>query len=82
MIGVTYNAKFSRLDAATGTNGRVTFAYNGGGNTDTDVEPSDATAAPSVTANPEFEPKRSNIKASTKSTSNTTDEKILGRRRK
>jgi hypothetical protein len=30
----------SKVYAATGTNGRVTFSYNGGGNTDTDVEPS------------------------------------------
>jgi hypothetical protein len=30
----------SKVYAATGTNGRVNFAYNGGGDTDTDVEPS------------------------------------------
>jgi hypothetical protein len=33
----------SKVYAATGTNGRVTFAYNGGGNTDTDVEVDPAT---------------------------------------
>lgn len=35
----------SKVYAATGTNGRVNFSYNGGGNTDTDVEPSAEPAA-------------------------------------
>jgi hypothetical protein len=34
----------SKVYAATGTNGRVNFAYNGGGNTDTDVETSNEPA--------------------------------------
>jgi hypothetical protein len=38
----------SKVYAATGTNGRVTFSYNGGGNTDTDVEVD--TAADAATA--------------------------------
>lgn len=58
----------SKVYAATGTNGRVTFAYNGGGNTDTDVEVDPATVGntASVKSNNldlEPAPQRSNVTA-------------------
>jgi hypothetical protein len=55
----------SKVYAATGTNGRVTFAYNGGGNTDTDVEPS-SEVGPTINKSDseiEAQPQRSNVTA-------------------
>lgn len=75
----------SKVYSATGTNGRVTFAYNGGA----DPDPADiANATPSVAA-PSYsdvddEPeKRSSIKASGKRKEiPKADEKALGRKRR
>jgi hypothetical protein len=75
----------SKVYAATGTNGRVTFAYNGGGDTDTDVEPSSA-VEPSINKSAtdiEAQPTRSNITArGEKKEKPQTDNAALGRKRR
>lgn len=75
----------SKVYAATGTNGRVTFSYNGGGDTDTDVlEPGEAPTPGAIDPGVErVQQKRSNIRAAdTKEKPSRDDEKALGRRRR
>jgi hypothetical protein len=70
----------SKVYAATGTNGRVSFSYNGGGDTDTDVvEPS---AAPTPGELDTISQQRSDIKASGAKPKPAGDEKALGRKRR
>lgn len=71
----------TKVYAATGTVGRISFSYNGGGNKDTDVEPS---TEPAKTAAPELDvvtQKRSRIKAAPEQPEKLGTEKTLGRRR-
>lgn len=77
----------SKVYAATGTNGRVTFSYNGGGNTDTDVVPSGEVPTPGEIDQDieKYEKQRSPIKAYREPGTNPRapgDEKTLGRKRK
>lgn len=71
----------SKVYAATGTNGRVTFSYNGGGNTDTDVmDPADVPTPGEIDAGIEkVQTRRSDVKAAPKVEPN---EKDLGRKRR
>jgi hypothetical protein len=71
----------TKVYAATGTIGRVSFSYNGGGDKDTDVE-IDTTAA--KTAAPELDvvaQKRSTVKAASDEPKKYGTEKTLGRKR-
>jgi hypothetical protein len=72
----------SKVYAATGTNGRVSFSYNGGGDTDTDVV--DPGAAPTPGELDIISQQRSDIKASgpNKKQAPAGDEKVLGRKRR
>lgn len=77
----------SKVYAATGTNGRVTFAYNPTSNTDDLVspadEPGDSPAAASAAAvDSEFEVPRSSVRARQEPLDPEPDEKTLGRRRR
>jgi hypothetical protein len=72
----------SKVYAATGTNGRVSFSYNGGGDTDTDVvEPS---AVPTPGELDTISQQRSDVKASGANNKQEPagDEKALGRKRR
>jgi hypothetical protein len=74
----------SKVYAATGTNGRVNFAYNGGGNTDTDV-PVDVEPAKTNTDDlNQVGQKRSGITAAAggvEKTKQLGNDKTLGRKR-
>jgi hypothetical protein len=75
----------SKVYAATGTNGRVTFSYNGGGDTDTDViEPGEAPTPGAIDPGVEkVQQRRSDVRAAdTKEKPSRDDEKALGRRRR
>lgn len=71
----------TKVYAATGTIGRVSFSYNGGGDKDTDVE---VDVAPAKTAAPDLDvvtQKRSSVKAAPVEPEKLGTEKTLGRRR-
>lgn len=73
----------SKVYSATGTNGRVTFSYNGGGDTDTDVEISTPIAPSEVDpGEEEVTQRRSKVKAFREPNVTEPDEKTLGRRRR
>lgn len=75
----------SKVYAATGTNGRVSFSYNGGGDEDTDVvEPGEEPTPGDLGAkSDEFTQQRSKVKAASKGLEpDTGDEKALGRKRR
>ena len=70
-----------KVYAATGTIGRVSFSYNGGGDKDTDVE---VDVAPAKTAAPDLDvvaQKRSDITAAPEEPKNYCTAKNLGRKR-
>lgn len=71
----------SKTYAATGTNGRVSFSYNGGGNQDTDPANVIAPPSDSVSDLDAVAQKRSGIKAATKK-SGPADDSALGRKRR
>ena len=71
----------TKVYAATGTIGRVSFSYNGGGDKDTDVE---IDLAPAKTAAPDLDvvaQKRSSVKAAPEQPKKFGTEKTLGRKR-
>jgi len=71
----------TKVYAATGTIGRVSFSYNGGGDKDTDVE---IDSAPAKTAAPDLDvvtQKRSRVKAAPEQPEKLGTEKTLGRKR-
>jgi hypothetical protein len=71
----------TKVYAATGTIGRVSFSYNGGGEKDTDV---DIDTTPAKTAAPELDvvtQKRSTVKAAPEEPKKYGTEKTLGRKR-
>ena len=74
----------SKVYAATGTNGRVSFSYNGGGDTDTDVmDPADAPVPGEIDQGIErVEKQRSSIKAAPEPAEKYGDAKTLGRSRR
>jgi len=75
----------SKVYAATGTNGRVSFSYNGGGDEDTDVvEPgSEPTPGEINTKADALTQQRSKVKAASKGIEpDTGDDKALGRKRR
>jgi hypothetical protein len=75
----------SKVYAATGTNGRVNFAYNGGGNTDTDV-PVDVEPAKTSTDDLDAETNKQRLKGPgarlAKTSEPNFDEKVTGRARR
>lgn len=71
----------TKVYAATGTIGRVSFSYNGGGDKDTDVA---VDAAPAQTSAPDLDvvtQKRSRVKAAPAEPEKLGTEKTLGRKR-
>jgi hypothetical protein len=76
----------SKVYAATGTNGRVSFSYNGGGDEDTDVpEPGGEVLPPTEidVKSDELTQQRSKVKAAAKGVEpSASDEKTLGRKRR
>jgi hypothetical protein len=76
----------SKVYAATGTNGRVTFSYNGGGNTDTDVvDPAEVPTPGEIDTNlDKISTKRSAVTARSGGAEKKSqaDTQILGRKRR
>ena len=75
----------SKVYSATGTNGRVSFSYNGGGDEDTDVAEPGAEPTPGDLGakSDEFTQKRSSVKAAAKgATAGKPDASALGRKRR
>ena len=76
----------SKVYAATGTNGRVTFSYNGGGNTDTDVvDPAEVPTPGEIDTNlDKISTKRSAVTARSGGAEKPSpaDTKTLGRKRR
>jgi hypothetical protein len=71
----------TKVYAATGTIGRVSFSYNGGGNKDTDVEIDTAPAKTAVADLDVITQKRSGVTAAPEEPKKYGTEKTLGRQR-